>query len=255
MGTICIKQTLDLGRSCVNNLINCLVASMSKLTDAPETGEPPSPAKPKRRVAKKSDLSSRELLLRAASKEFATKGLEGARVDQIAKKAGVNKQLVYHHFSSKEALYQAVVEQAYARIRAEEAKLHLDAGDAKEAMTRLVVFSFDYLAANRDFVSLLTDVNFHQGRHFKASENLPQLHTLLVGMIKETLDRGAAAGQFRADADPVQLYISIAGLGFFYFNNIHTLSSIFDRKFNDKTHIAERRAHVVDFVLQALRPD
>ena len=228
---------------------------MSKPVEEPEANAQAVSAKPKRKVARKIDVSSRELLLRAARKEFAAKGLEGARVDQIAKKAGVNKQLVYHHFSSKEALYQAVVEEAYARIRAEEAKLDLETGDAKEAMARLVAFSFDYLSANRDFVALLTDANFHQGRHLKKSENLPQLHSLLVDMIKETLKRGAAAGQFRSDADPVQLYISIAGLGFFYFNNVHTLSTIFDRKFNDKEQIAARRAHVVNFVLQALRPD
>jgi len=225
---------------------------MSKPISEPE---PIAPAAPKRRAGRKSEVSSRDLLLRAARKEFATKGLEGARVDQIATKAGVNKQLVYHHFSSKEALYQAVVEEAYARIRAEEAKLDLSEGDARDAMARLVAFSFDYLAANRDFVALLTDANFHQGRHLKTSQTLPQLHSHLVDMIKETLARGEAAGQFRADVDPMQLYISIAGLGFFYFNNIHTLSSIFERKFSDKEQIADRRAHVVDFVLKALRPD
>ncbi|MDB5622399.1 MAG: hypothetical protein JWR39_962 [Devosia sp.] len=70
--TICIKQTLDLRLFHVNNLINCLVVSMSKLTAKPEAGAIAPIAKPRRQASKKPDLSSRELLLRAASKEFAS---------------------------------------------------------------------------------------------------------------------------------------------------------------------------------------
>lgn len=195
------------------------------------------------------------MLLKAARREFATKGLEGARVDEIARRAGVNKQLVYHHFSNKEALYRHVLEEAYARIRAEEAKLDLGSADPRAAMIRLVEFSYDYLDANRDFVALLTDENLHRARHMRKSPDLPRMHSPLIAMIEETLNRGADAGDFRKDVDPLQLYISIAGLGFFYFNNMHTLSSIFDRKLNDKDEIAARRAHVVDLVMNALRPD
>lgn len=228
------------------------MSSISEISAESGTSEE---LKPARRRGGKSEPTSRELLLRAARKEFATKGLEGARVDEIARRAGVNKQLVYHHFSNKETLYRAVLEEAYARIRAEEAKLDLSGGDPRDAMSRLVTFSFDYLAANRDFVALLTDENLHRGRHLKKAANLAQMHSPLIALIRKTLKRGADAGHFRADVDPTQLYISIAALGFFYFNNIHTLSSIFDSKFNDKERIAERRAHVVDFVMRALRPD
>lgn len=213
------------------------------------------PKKPRRGSGKKDELSSRELLLRAARKEFATKGLEGARVDEIARRAGVNKQLVYHHFSNKVTLYQVVLEEAYADIRTEEAKLVGYDGDPHEVMMRLVAYSFDYLAANRDFVALLTDENLHRARHLKKSENLLQMHSPLIEMIAKTLERGVASKQFKAGFDPVQLYISIAGLGFFYFSNVHTLSSIFDCKFNDKARIEERREHVINLVMQALRPD
>jgi TetR/AcrR family transcriptional regulator len=228
---------------------------MSITSTPSDKARPPAKQAATRRRTRKSEPSSRDLLLRAARKEFAAKGLEGARVDEIAARAGVNKQLVYHHFSNKESLYQAVLEQAYARIRAEEAKLDLSSGDPGEAMARLVGFSFDYLAANRDFVALLSDENFHRGRHLKGAATLRQMHSPLIALIAQTLKRGADAGLFRADVDPVQLYISIAGLGFFYFSNVHTLSSIFDTNFNGKEQIARRRAHVVDFVLSALRPD
>jgi len=199
-------------------------------------------------------LSSRDLLLDAARKEFALKGLEGARVDEIAQRAGVNKQLVYHHFNNKEDLYKAVLESAYGQIRAEEALLDLGKTDAEDAMRKLIAFSFDYLDRNRDFVALLTDENLHRGRHLKKSSYLPELHSPLIAQIADTLERGSEDGRFRTGVDPVQLYISIAGLGFFYFSNIHSLSSIFAKNFNGKDQIATRRDHVIDLILNALRP-
>lgn len=207
-----------------------------------------------KRKYRKGKLSSRDLLLEAARKEFAAKGLEGARVDEIAQRAGVNKQLVYHHFNNKDDLYKAVLESAYGQIRAEEALLDLGNSDAEEAMRKLIAFSFDYLERNRDFVALLTDENLHRGRHLKKSAYLPKLHSPLIAQIAQTLARGSEDGRFRAGVDPVQLYISIAGLGFFYFSNIHSLSSIFAKNFNGKDQVAARRDHVVDLIINALRP-
>ncbi|KZD09032.1 TetR family transcriptional regulator [Oceanibaculum pacificum] len=207
-----------------------------------------------KKESRKNPGTSRELLLAAARREFARRGFEGARVDEIAKRAGVNKQLVYHHFGNKEALYRLVLESVYTEIREQEKRLDLSNLDPEQALRRLIEFSFDYLAANRDFVALLTDENLHKGRRLKQVANLQPLHSPLIEILGQTLARGTQGGLFRPGLDPMQVYISIAGLGFFYFNNIHTLSAIFGRKFEDKTEIAARRAHVVDLMLHALRP-
>ena len=66
--------------------------------------------------------------------------------------------------------------------------------------------------------------------------------------------RGEAAGVFRGGVDPTQLWISIAALGYFYFSNIHTLSTIFGRDLADASALAERRAHIVQLVLHSLQP-
>jgi hypothetical protein len=57
----------------------------------------------------------------------------------------------------------------------------------------------------------------------------------------------------RNGVDPMQLYISIAGLGYFYNSNIHTLSTIFARDFDSVEERAKRRAHMVDVVLGFLK--
>ncbi len=197
--------------------------------------------------------SSREALLRAGRSAFAGGGLEGARVDEIATLAGVNKQLVYHYFGSKDGLYAAVLEDAYHEIRQREQELDLSELPPAEAMRRLVEFSFDYLDEHRDFVALLADENTHRGRHIAGSDKLAALNRPIIVLMRETLERGAASGDFRQGLDPLQVYISVASLAYFYFANIHTLTKIFDYDLARRSAIADRRAHVVEFALAAVR--
>jgi TetR/AcrR family transcriptional regulator len=212
------------------------------------------PEEPERARGRRDPENTRRALLEAGIGEFAAKGLAGARVDEIAARAGVNKQLVYHHFGTKEDLYAAALEAVYAGIRAQERALHLADLAPREAMERLVGFSFDYLAAHPEFVALLNDENQHGARHVRASAGLREMHSPLIGLLGETLARGAAGGVFRADLDPVDVYISIAGLSYFFFSNNRTLSAIFGARLGTRAAIAARRRHVIDFVLSALRP-
>jgi TetR/AcrR family transcriptional regulator len=206
------------------------------------------------RTGKRDRDGSRRLLLEAARAEFAAKGLMGARVDEIARHARLNKQLVYHYFGSKDDLYLAVLERVYAEIRERERGLSLGDLPPAEAMAKLVAFSFDYLAEHPDFITLLNDENGHRGRHLARSRRMHEMHSPLIALIRRTLKQGAADGAFRDGLDPLQLYISIAGLAYFYFSNNRTLSAIFGRDLAGTRSIAARRRHVVDFVMAALRP-
>ena len=197
--------------------------------------------------------ATRGQLLQAALEVFAGSGLEGARIDTIAQRAGVNKQLVYHYFGNKDGLYSAVLEKVYSEIRAREAELKLNALPAEEAMRRLIEFSYDHLRENREFVRLLSDENTHGGRHLAASETVQQLNTPIIELIAETLARGVEYGVFRKGIDPLHFYLSIAGMSFFYFANIHTISRAFGREFDTDEAKDERRAHIVDLALNGIR--
>jgi TetR/AcrR family transcriptional regulator len=197
---------------------------------------------------------SRERLLRAAHLEFAAEGLRGARVDVIARRAKINKQLIYYHFGDKDGLYLAVLEQAYSEIRQKEHDLHLADDEPVEAMRKLIGFTFDYDAEHREFVRLLINENLLEARFVRRSKLIKQTSSPMLDLLRDTLKRGAAAGAFRSDIDPVQFYISMAALCFFYVGNIHTLSALFDRDFNRADLLQERRRHVIDFVLGYLRP-
>lgn len=204
--------------------------------------------------AKRNPEATRRALLKAARAEFAAKGLAGARVDEIAASAGVNKQLVYHHFGDKAGLYLKVLEVLYEEIRKREHALELEGLEPEAAIRKLVEASFDHLADHPDFVALLTDENRHGASHIKGSEKLTAMHSPFVALIRETLRKGETAGVFRQNIDPLQLYISIAGLAFFFFSNTPTLSAIFDTDLSLPKAIEARRGHVVDLVMSALRP-
>jgi len=198
--------------------------------------------------------ATRQKLLAAARREFADSGLAGARVDEIAARAGVNKQLVYHYFGDKDALYLAVLEWVYEEIRAQERNLKLAGLPPREAIRKLVESSFDHLAAHPDFILLLNDENRGGARHVRTSRRLEAMHSPLVSLVSKILGEGVREGVFRRGINPVHLYISIAGLSYFFFSNTPTLSAIFGKDLASPTARRARRKHVVDLVLQALRP-
>lgn len=193
-------------------------------------------------------------MLEAARHEFARKGFAGSRVDEIAARAGVNKQLVYHHFEDKDTLYLAVLEHLYEEIRAAENDLHLFGLRPERAIRKLIGFSFDYLAERPYFVALLNEENRFGAGHTRRSAKLPEMHSRFVSLLRQTLAAGVRAGCFRPGIDAMQLYISIAGLSYFYFSNRPTLSVIFDRDLGTEAALKARRRHVIDLIMHALRP-
>jgi AcrR family transcriptional regulator len=196
---------------------------------------------------------TRRRILEAATAEFARVGLGGARVDRIATRSGANKRMLYYYFGSKEALFLASLEQSYARIRNAERDLDLEHSDPREALRRLVDFTWRYFVDNPEFMTLLNSENLHKGRHLRRSRRVLEMHSPLVETLRGILRRGEKARLFRAGVDPVQLYISIAGEGYFYLSNRYTLSRIFGRDLMAPRALAARARHNADMILNALR--
>ena len=196
---------------------------------------------------------TRAAILQAATREITSKGLNGARVDTIATRAGVNKRMIYHYFGDKEGLYLAVLEATYASIRTAEIGLNLTDLDPAAAMKKLVLFTWRYFIEHPEFLSLLGTENLNKASYLKRSKRIRELHSPLVGMISGLLERGMRERVFRAGVDPVQLYVTIAALGFFYLSNRHTLSTIFGRDLSGAKSLAEREQHIVDVVLTYLK--
>ncbi|MEO7391198.1 MAG: TetR/AcrR family transcriptional regulator [Ramlibacter sp.] len=192
---------------------------------------------------------SQAIILAAARDEFAEYGLGGARMDRIAERAGLNKRLIYYYFEDKEKLFRAVLENAYLHIREEERKLNLLEVPPTEALRRLVEFTWRYYLDHPEFLTLLNSANLHRARHLEGSERVREMNSPLIATLGEVLERGRREGTFRGGVDPVQLYVSIAGLSYFYLSNNHTLSAIFGRDLLSAKARNERLAHMCDVIL------
>jgi AcrR family transcriptional regulator len=191
-------------------------------------------------------------ILDAAKEEFAAHGLAGARVDRIAAKADANKRMLYYHVGKKDELYLTVLEGAYEKIRVEERTLDLEHLDPPDAIERLIHFTWNYFLKNPEFLALLNTENLAKARHLKRSTKVKSMHSPFVEMIRTVVRRGVSSGDFVVAVDPVQLYISIAALCFFYLSNSATLSVIFSRDLLSEEARDERLDHMVALVLAAL---
>jgi len=196
---------------------------------------------------------TRASILSSATAEFARYGLGGARVDRIAARAGANKRMLYYYFGDKEGLFLAALEDRYAHIRNAERSLKLEHLDPRQAVRRLVEFTWSYFLEHPEFMTLLNSENLHQGRHVRRSHRVPEMHSHLVAMLRDVLRRGERQGLFRKGVDPVQLYISIAGEGYFYLSNRYTLSRIFARDLMAPRALSGRARHISDMIVNALR--
>jgi AcrR family transcriptional regulator len=210
-------------------------------------------ARPASDIVRRDPERTREAILRAAQVEFAAHGLSGGRIDKIAQRAGANKRMIYHYFGSKTALYLAALERVYEGLRGTERTLQLDHLEPEAAIRKLIEFNFDYSREHPELISLINNENLYRARHLRKSKKIRELHSPFVAMIDGILKRGVAAGVFRPGIDPIQLYITIAAVGYFYFSNNWTLSAIFDRDLSSAAACARRRAHNVEMVLNAIR--
>jgi AcrR family transcriptional regulator len=214
----------------------------------PRRGRPPASAR-----TNDADGTSQNIL-DVATREFADKGLSGARIDEIAALTHTSKRMIYYYFGSKEGLYIAVLEHAYKRIRSIESELHLDELPPEDALKRLVEFTFDYQVANPDFIRLVMTENINNGEFLQQSSVIQKLNTPAISGLTSVYERGCEAGVFRKGLDPIDLHMSISALCFFTVSNRHTFSLVFKRDLGSAATQAMRRANIVEMIDRFVRP-
>ncbi len=189
-------------------------------------------------------------ILAVATKEFADKGLTGARIDAIADATHTSKRMIYYYYGSKEGLYLAVLEDAYRRVRATEADLHLADLTPQDALKALVGFTFDHHHSNQDFIRLVMSENIQRGEYLVQSKLIQELNASVIQSIEALYKRGVKAGVFRKGLDPIDIHASISALTFFNVSNRYTFDLIFQRDGQNAKALAERRQSVVDMVFR-----
>jgi AcrR family transcriptional regulator len=225
---------------------------MDKVQAGARTGNGAAGARSER-AGQRDPERTRAAILAAATKEFAENGIGGARVDAIAERAGTNKRMLYHYFGDKEQLYLAALEEAYIGIRTAERSLNLSDLDPEQGVAELAMFTWKYFLEHPEFLSLLGTENLHRARWLRQSTRLKELHSNFIDKLAGLLDRGKAKGLFRADADPLNVYLTIAALGYFYLSNQYTLTTIFGRDLADEANLEAWKRHIVHVTLSSIR--
>ena len=192
--------------------------------------------------------ATRDSLLRAATRIFAKHGLAGGSIEQISKAAKSYDRMIYYYFGNKEGLYLAVLEETYRRFNEAESKLDLDLEQPIESMREVVRFVLNYYQANPEFITLLNTENLHRGKHIRKLTSAPQYSSPAIGVLAKLLASGAAKGIFRGDVSARDLYLMIAGMGYFYQSNRFTLSAFL----GENLESPEARAHWEVFVSDAV---
>lgn len=192
-------------------------------------------------------------ILAVATEEFAANGLSGARVDAIAERTRTSKRMIYYYFGSKEGLYLAVLEKAYADIRGVESQLRLEALGPEDALRRLIDETFEYDDSHAEFVRLVSIENIHRGKHLAEAPSIRQINLRIIDLIAGILERGRAEGLFRGDIDAVDVHMMISAFCFFRVANRHTFGEIFRVDLTEPERRERHKAMIADAVIALLR--
>jgi AcrR family transcriptional regulator len=109
------------------------------------------------------------LIINAAIQQFALKGFEGARVDEVAEQSGVNKTLLYYHIGNKDKLFTAALEATYKTIRQRQREFLIDEAKPEEGVRRLIKLLMSIWVEYPEVGRLLSNANFIGGQHLEQS--------------------------------------------------------------------------------------
>jgi AcrR family transcriptional regulator len=195
---------------------------------------------------------TRRDILDVATSEFAERGYAGGRVDEIAARTRTTKRMIYYYFESKQGLYAAVLEEAYAAIRREEQAIDVDHLDPVAAIRRVAELTFDHHEANPEFIRLVSIENIHHAQHLAGLPDLEALGSPAIRLIDGILARGRASGSFTREVDALDVHMLISAFCVFRIANRHTFRTLFDRDLVDPGRRDGYRRMVGDLVVRYL---
>lgn len=220
---------------------------MTSSPDLPAVSDAP------RKSRKNNPEKTRENILQEAIVEFVQQGLSGARVDAIAERIHASKRMIYYYFGSKEQLYIEVLEKLYGDIRNTETRMNLTALEPREAIRRLVEFTFDHHDQNVDFVRIVSIENINNAEFVKRSDSIKAMNSNILEALGATLRRGAEMGVFRQGLNPLDVHLLINSFSFYRVSNRHTFSEIFQIELSDEAVKQRHREMICESVMRYLQ--
>lgn len=202
--------------------------------------------------AKATPASTRDNILRAATRVFARYGYDGGSVEKISKSAKSVDRMIYYYFGSKEGLFIEVLENAYRRMNNAELKLKLNTSRPVDGLNEVIAFVLSYYRKNPEFITLLNTENLQRGRHIAKSQRASEYSSPAIAIIRELLQNGIAQRLFRKDISARDVYLLIVATAYFYMSNRYTLSAFLGENLQTPEAIEAWQSFISSTVLRSV---
>jgi TetR/AcrR family transcriptional regulator len=202
-------------------------------------------------MAKTKDANTEEQILVAAKTIFQTKGMDGARMQQIADEAGINKAMLHYYYKSKQLLFEAVFNQAFSLLAPQ---LNILLNDESSIEEKIKNFTFNYTSFMMKHPYLpnfiIQELNRNEDFILKLKETMgfPNLDKF-----KEKVDAEINEGILNPiDAD--QLFVHIIALNIFPFLGKPLIKAFTDKDEKKyKLFVEDRKTEVANFIINSIK--
>lgn len=192
---------------------------------------------------------TRAEILSAAEEEFSEMGFYGARMDEIARRAGVNKALIYKYYGNKEELYKTVFYNVYDRFSLQEKQILVDQGlDYKAKIRRFVQMEFEYCAQNPSYVRMIMWENLNYAKYYKERE-MHRTKAPIIEGLEQIVSEARKGGKLLPSVSAKQLLLTLYGCCFNYFSNLNTLSGVMESDMRSPESIGRRVQAVTEMLV------
>jgi TetR/AcrR family transcriptional regulator len=199
---------------------------------------------------------TRARILEAATREFSSNGFAGARTEQIAEAAGVNKALIYYYFQGKEALYAAALESAAERMAVTGKRVLALECSAGERLLRFALNHFDRIYSQPVFQNLMQQemIRLRKGETGEMSPLVEKLFRPLADSMRAVAEEGIGSGEL-IPVESSQVMYATLGPNIFYFLSAPMMQLIAETDPFDRSALEFRRRSAIEYLGQSLFMD
>jgi TetR/AcrR family transcriptional regulator len=203
---------------------------------------------PSRTQAERAD-QTRARILAAAVRQFSSNGLAGARTEQIAEEAGVNKALLYYYFQGKEALYDAALEDVALRVVSSSMAAMGGEYTAGERLVRFALNHFDRIHSQRDFQSLMQQemIRLHRGEKNALGPMVENVFRPMMARMRKVYKEACKSGEL-IQVDELQIMYAVLGANVFYFLSAPVMRILTNKNPFERNALEFRRKAAMEYL-------
>ena len=200
---------------------------------------------------KKIESNTEEIILKSAIAIFHKKGLAGARMQEIADEAKINKAMLHYYFRSKQLLFEAVFKNAFMQL-APQVQQILNSDDSLFAKIESFADKYvSFISDNRflpNFIIQELNNNPEFAEYFFSQSEIPKPNKFLA-QVEEEIQKGKIIA-----INPVQLLIDMFSLAIFPFIGsplLQRIAALDEMQYNDL--LKERKKHISSMIINSIK--